>query len=251
VNRFSGKTAHLGLSVSLHNVIAMFPELKEQISSLYKNFKFYFSNYIGSTGINRFGIKFYLPKPYGIDKYNSLLPNAVGASFAKDPSGKILDELKGHFLDFTISDSTDLEIMVINIIYYMLKYKCLAAVNEGKAVESDLDPDTKYALIASPSGLYTADYLLLSYKNRPFNSIRNSGLSEKAQELYANLFSVDFGTIYQGMQLNDYTRIFKYGTGYSPYLMSNPSVFKEMFDIIFGRGMVKDLFGQEEYDKLN
>ncbi|KKM74280.1 hypothetical protein LCGC14_1401910, partial [marine sediment metagenome] len=59
------QTRFRGDSALLYDLRAIFPELKEQISTTFKNFELYFANYIGSTGVNTFGIKFYLPKPNG------------------------------------------------------------------------------------------------------------------------------------------------------------------------------------------
>lgn len=240
-NRFKGDMA------SLYDVTAMFSELKEQISSLYKNLRFYFADYIGSTDVHEFGIKFYLQKPKGIDKFTSLLPRAVGTNIRKDASGNVVEELKGEFLEFKINNNLDLDKMVANIIYYMLKYDCLVAVNEGKALKRDNDSEMKYALIASPSGLFTGDYLLSSDKDRPSLNIKNSGLSEKAKQLYKDLFDVDFNMIYSGFQLNEYTKIFKYGSGYSPYLMTNSHELKILFDISIGRNVLSNLFDKDQY----
>ena len=217
---------------------------------LHNTLKFYFANYIGGTGAIKFAVKFYLPKSNGFHKYNSLLYYALGGNFRKTPDGTTNEELKGEFLEFEINNEGDLEKMVSNIIYYIIKYDCVAAINEGKAVKDDKNPDMKYALILSPGRLYTADYLLFSYRPRPSYNIQHDGLSAKAVELYQSLLGVDTNTIYRDEQLNYYSDIWTHGNRYSPYITINVELLKEYIINSYGEGNVnyiENLKEKQEY----
>jgi len=116
----------------------------------------------------------------------------------------------------------------------MLKYDCVAAINEGHGVKGDYDYSMKYALIVSPSRLYSADYLLLSYGGRSGHNIKHGGLSSTAMTLYYDLFGVDMDTIYRDDQSNYYTKIWEGNFIYSPYLMTNSELFREYFTRKYG-----------------
>ena len=135
--------------------------------------------------------------------------------------------------------------MVANIIYYMIKYDCVAAINEGPANKLDNDLNMKYALIASPNRLYTPDYLLFSYVGRPDFNIKHSGLSDRAIELYQNLFGANIETIYNDEQSNYYTQIWETGSILSPYLMTNSHLLRNYFNIIYGT--VDNLLTRDKY----
>jgi len=245
-NRFNAK------EIDLYDINIFMPELKEQIQVLHNTLKFYFANYIGGTGVNEFAVKFYLPKPNGFHKYNSLLHQAIGANFRKTPEGTIHEELNGEFLEFEISNDADLEKMVSNIIYYMIKYDCVAAINEGKAVKDDNIANTKYALILSPSRLYTADYLLISYSPRSSFNIQHDGLSDTAIELYQSLLGVDMLAIYRDKQVNHYSNIWSESSRLSPYIMINVYLLKEYMINTYGEGNVnyiENLKERQEYRK--
>lgn len=131
--------------------------------------------------------------------------------------------------------------MVANIIYYMIKYKCIAAVNEGNAIKNDNDPDTKYALIASSGRLYSADFLLNTHSLK--YRIKNDGLTAKAVELYRDLFKIEQSELYLvSSKPNLYSAIWDKSFIYSPYLMRNSHLFREFS--YFSRGknsIIEDL----------
>ena len=126
----------------------------------------------------------------------------------------------------------------------MVKYKCVAAVNEGKAVRIDNDPSTKYALIASPGRLYGANFLLSSYAAKPTYNIKNDGLSVKAVQLYQDFFRVKQSDLYLSkMKPNSYSSIWSKSFIYSPYIMRNSHQFKQYFNRILGQssGIIENL----------
>ncbi len=244
LNRFTGDYSNL------YDLMAIMPELSEQIQKLFSNFKSYFADYISATSIKDFAVKFYLPKALGIVKVDSLLRKSVSASFRKDSSKLLIDELKGEFLEFTINTDDDLEKMVANIVYYMLKYNCIAAVNEGKAVKNDVEPNTKYSLIASPGRLYSTDFLLSSQNRDITLNIKNNGLSSKAVELYQSLFGINQDDLYSiSRKSNSYSKIWSKSFIYSPYIMSNSHLFKQYFVNFFkGRSdIIEDLRDSGSY----
>ncbi len=217
-----------GINSDLYDLMAIMPELSEQVQKLRINYYNYFSDYVDETGVKDFAVKFYLSISSGIHKYGSLIKNSIGANYKKDINGHILSELTGDYLEFSISNDNDLEDMIDNIIYYMLKYDCIAAVNEGKVVKTDNDPSTKYALIASSKSLYDANFLFLSDDYTPSANIKNNGLSLKAINLYKTLFGVNLADLYDNKP-NLYSSILDNGFIYSPYLMKNSHLFRQLF----------------------
>lgn len=222
LHRFEGENSYL------YDLMAIMPELREQVQKLRINYYNYFSDYVDDTGVKDFAVKFYLTTPSGIHKYRSLIKNSIGANYKKDINGHILSELTGDFLEFSINNDNDLEDMIDNIIYYMLKYDCIAAVNEEKAVKTDNDSSTKYALIASSKRLYDTNFLLLSDSSVPSANIKNNGLSLEAINLYETLFGVKLADLYDNKP-NLYSSILGNGFIYSPYLMRNSHLFKQLF----------------------
>ena len=112
----------------------------------------------------------------------------------------------------------------------MLKYNCIAAVSERDPIKLDNEINTKYALIASPGRLYSADYLLYSYAPRPSYNIKNNGLSSKAINLYENMFGIKQSDLYLvTSKPNSYSAIWEKSFILSPYLMRNSHLFIKLF----------------------
>lgn len=88
----------------------------------------YFKEYKKQTGMTKFTLRFYLTKPSGFPYQRSLLGKALQSSyFKRDIFGK---EVEGTYLTFDISTETNLEKMVVNILYYMIKYNFIATIKQ-------------------------------------------------------------------------------------------------------------------------
>jgi hypothetical protein len=117
-------------------------------------------------------------------------------------------------------------------------------------VKDDNDSEMKYALVLSPGRLYTADYLLFSYRPRPSYNIKHDGLSAKTVELYQSLFGADLNNIYKDDQLNFYSKIWSESFRFSPYIMINVDVLKIYMINSYGEGnpnYIENLKEKEEY----
>ncbi len=122
---------------------------------------------------------------------------------------------------FKINNREDIKKMVTNIVYYMVKYHCIAIVEDIRKIEGSRTPDIKYALIASPTEIFTKDYIRSGEPRVP---------AIKYHEMSG--FALDYSDILKEL----YTDVWEEPYVYYPYLMKNTEVFKEHFLLTYGSG---------------
>jgi len=143
----------------------------------------------------------------------------------------------GNGLKFTINSDEDLKKMVINLLYYMVKYDCIAAVKEY--TYNNQDPENliqKYALIASPNRLLTNKYIRSAYDANEYKKKSNLELPYFEMSEFANMrISPEDKSNYELL-----AEILKGSqeklSKYSIYLLSNTEILREYLDLTYGGG---------------